>query len=76
MTTKDYQKAFKQLEPKPAKLAKFIKHNTPKKKTTGIGTRKCRSCGRYGAHVRSYGIHLCRQCFREQAKQIGFKQYS
>ena len=76
MTTKDYRKAFKQLEAKPAKLTKFIKHNTPKKRTTGIGQRKCRNCGRYGAHIRSYGIHLCRQCFREQAKSIGFKKFS
>lgn len=75
MTTKDYKKAFKQLEFKPAKLKKFQKHNTPKKRTTGIGLRKCRRCGRYGAHIRSYGIHLCRQCFREQAGSIGFKKF-
>lgn len=75
MTTKDYKKAFKQLEFKPVKLKKFQKHNIPKKRTTGIGLRKCRICGRYGAHIRSYGIHLCRQCFREQAVSIGFKKF-
>lgn len=76
MTTKDYKKAFKQLSAKPSKLKKFIKHNSPKVRTTGIGLRKCNRCGRYGAHVRSYGIHLCRQCFREDAKLIGFKKFS
>jgi len=76
MTTKDYKKAFKQLSAKPVKLKKFLKHNSPKQKTTGIGSRKCRKCGRYGAHIRSYGINLCRQCFREDAKSIGFKKFS
>lgn len=75
MTTKDYTKAFKQLEAKPVKLKKFMKHNTPKKRTTGIGTRKCKMCGRWGAHIRSYGLHLCRQCFRDHAQSIGFKKF-
>ncbi len=76
MTTKDYKKAFKQLDANPVKKQKFIKHNTPKTRKTGIGLRHCRSCGRFGAHIRSYGIHLCRQCFREQAKTLGFKKYN
>ncbi len=75
MTTKDYTKAFRQLEAKLVKKKKFIKHNTPKKRTTGIGTRKCRLCGRWGAHIRSYGLHLCRQCFRDEASSIGFKKF-
>ena len=76
MTTKDFKKTFKQLQAKPAKLKKFLKHNSPKLRTTGIGLRKCKRCGRFGAHIRSYGIHLCRMCFREDAKQIGFKKFS
>lgn len=76
MTTKDFKKAFKQLETKNAKLKKYVKHNSPKSKKFGIGSRKCRRCGRFGAHVRSYGINLCRQCFREDAKQLGFKKFT
>ncbi len=76
MTTKDFKKAFKQLEAKPVKLKKFLKHNSPKVRTTGIGLRKCKRCGRFGAHIRSYGLNLCRMCFREDAKQIGFKKFS
>ncbi len=76
MTTSDYRKAFTQLDAKPAKKKKYIKHNSPKVRKTGIGTRPCGRCGRHGAHVRSYGIHLCRQCFREEAKSIGFKKFS
>lgn len=75
MTTKDFRKVFKQLETKPVKLKKFLKHNAPKKRTTGIGLRRCRRCGRYGAHVGSHGIHLCRQCFREDARALGFKKF-
>ena len=74
MTTKDFKKAFGQLKTKPVNLKKFIKHNTPKG-SGGIGSRKGRMCGRFGAHIRSYGLHLCRQCFRDQAKNIGFKKY-
>lgn len=76
MTTSDYKKAFKQLKNKPAKLAKFKKHNSPKKRTTGDMLRKCRSCGRTGAHISKYGLHLCRQCFRDFALELGFRKYS
>ena len=76
MTTSDYKKAFKQLKVKPVKLQKFIKHNAQKKRTFGVGSRKCRRCGRYGAHIRKYGLHLCRTCFREMAPALGFKKYN
>ncbi len=76
MTTKDYKKVFKQLESKPAKLKKFLKHNTPRQGKFGIGSRKCKRCGKFGAHIRSYGINLCRQCFRKDAKSIGFRKFS
>ena len=38
--------------------------------------RRCKNCGRTGGHISKYGIHLCRQCFREYATEIGFKKYS
>jgi small subunit ribosomal protein S14 len=76
MTTSDYRKVFKQLKAKPFKLKKYMKHNAPKKRSTGIATRKCRRCGRNKAHIDSYGLNLCRQCFREIAPKIGFKKYS
>lgn len=76
MTTSDYRKVFKQLRVKPAKLKKYVKHNAPKNRGIGIAVRKCKRCGRHGAHVGRYGIGLCRQCFRESAVQLGFKKYS
>lgn len=75
MTTRSYRKMFTQLKNKPIKLKKYLKHNAPKKRTTGEILRKCTRCGRTGAHIRKYGINLCRQCFRELAKELGFKKF-
>jgi len=76
MTTSDYTKVFKQLKVKPAKLAKYIKHNAPKKRTSGDILKKCKRCGRTGAHIQRFGLDLCRQCFREIAPKLGFKKYN
>ncbi len=76
MTTSYFKKPMKQLRSKPAKLKKYLKHNSPKEREFGLGSRKCRRCGRYGAHIQKYGLHMCRQCFRDVAKKIGFKKYN
>jgi len=55
---------------------KILKHCKPKERKIGIAVRKCERCGRYGAHISSYGLNLCRHCFREIAVDIGFKKYS
>lgn len=75
MTTSDYKKAFKQLKAKPIKLKKYLKHNSPSERKCGINLKKCKRCGRTRAHISAYGLHLCRQCFREIATKIGFKKY-
>ncbi len=36
----------------------------------------CERCGRKRGIIRRYGMHLCRQCFREVAEEMGFKKYS
>jgi small subunit ribosomal protein S14 len=76
MTASDWRKALKQFKRKPAIKAKYIKHNKPKDRTTGIAKQKCEKCGRFGAHLSQYGLNLCRHCFREIAVDIGFKKYS
>lgn len=76
MTASDWRKITKQLKTKPAKLKRFLKHNKPKERKTGVSTKKCERCGRLGTHVGQYGLHLCRQCFRELAVELGFKKYS
>lgn len=75
MTTSSYTKMFKQLNAKPVRLKKYLKHNAPKERKCGIALRKCIRCGRNRAYIQKYGIHLCRQCFREVATNIGFKKY-
>jgi len=76
MTYSSYKKEFKQLAAKPAIMQKFIKHNAPKKRSCGINNFRCSRCGRTRAHMSSYGLNLCRHCFREVASSIGFKKYS
>ena len=76
MTASDYTKMFKQLNAKPVVKAKYIKHCKPKDRKIGITAKKCERCGRFGAHISSYGLNLCRQCFREVAVEIGFQKYS
>lgn len=76
MTASDWRKSLKQFTRKPAKRAKYIKHNKPEEKSCGIARKKCERCGRFGAHLNSYGLNLCRHCFREIAEDLGFKKYS
>ncbi len=76
MAASNWENAFKQLNTKPAIKAKYIKHCKPKDRKYGITVKKCENCQRFGAHISSYGINLCRHCFREMATSIGFKKYS
>lgn len=36
----------------------------------------CEACGRKRGLVRRYSVNLCRQCFRHNARDLGFKKYS
>ncbi|MEA2053637.1 MAG: 30S ribosomal protein S14 [Candidatus Thermoplasmatota archaeon] len=48
-----------------------------KEKKKDYGRKKgCVRCGRRRGLIRRYGLHLCRQCFRETAEEMGFKKYS
>ncbi|HLD00444.1 MAG TPA: 30S ribosomal protein S14 [Candidatus Nanoarchaeia archaeon] len=76
MTTSDWKKSFVQLDAKPIKKAKFIKFNSPRERSCGIALRKCKNCGRMRGHINKYGLHICRQCFREMAIGLGFKKFS
>ncbi|EZG66660.1 40S ribosomal protein S29 [Gregarina niphandrodes] len=39
------------------------------------GNRRCRRCSNRQAVIRKYDLMLCRQCFRENAKAIGFEKH-
>ena len=38
--------------------------------------RACQRCEREQGLVGKYDIYLCRQCFREISRSMGFKKYS
>lgn len=38
----------------------------------GKGSRQCRVCAHVAGLIRKYDINMCRQCFREYSKDIGF----
>ena len=76
MTTSDWRKMFTQLNTKPIKKAKYIKHNRPKKRSCGKALVKCKVTGRNRGVIRKYGLDICRQSFREMATSLGFKKYN
>lgn len=52
--------------------------STESGETTGTKTAKqesCQRCNRKQGLVGKYNIWLCRQCFREIAREMGFKKY-
>jgi len=38
--------------------------------------RGCRRCGSRRGLISKYGINMCRRCFKDFAKKIGFVKYS
>jgi len=75
MTTKDFKKVLNQLSRKPVKMAKYLKHCSPKERSCGLAKKHCSRCGRVGGHISKYGLNFCRHCFREVAQNIGFKKF-
>ncbi len=70
-----YTKSLKIYTNKPGKLKKVLRHNSRKERTTGYATARCIRCGRMGRGlIRKYGLNICRQCFREVAKEMGWKK--
>lgn len=70
-----YEEILEQIKDKEGKKKAFEKHNTPKERDFGKAKKQCRRCGRTGRGVISkYDLNYCRQCFREIAEELGFKQ--
>eukprot|EP00793_Prasinoderma_coloniale_P001436 PRCOL_00005211-RA len=44
-------------------------------KNYGAKSHRCRVCNNTHGIIRKYGLNICRQCFREYAKDIGFVKY-
>ncbi|WVZ60728.1 hypothetical protein U9M48_010712, partial [Paspalum notatum var. saurae] len=45
-------------------------------KNYGPGSRVCRVCANPHGLIRKYGLMCCRQCFRSNAKDIGFIKWT
>lgn len=75
MTTTHHTKVLKQIGQKPGKYKKYTKNNVPKQRAFGRTTKRCKHCGSLNGHISKYGLNLCRQCFRDNATSLGFKQY-
>lgn len=48
--------------------------NSPR--TYGKGSRQCRVCAHRAGLIRKWGLDMCRQCFREKSKAMGFVKVS
>lgn len=44
------------------------------KRKFGEGARKCIMCGSFDGIIRKYSLMYCRRCFREVARNLGFKK--
>lgn len=76
MTTSNHTKVLQQIGQKKGKFEKYKKHNTPKTRNSGKNAKKCNFCGSTNGVIRKYGMQICRQCFRDNAQELGFKKYS
>lgn len=56
------------------RLARFLRHNLPKKRKFGRCNNKCKRCGGTRRHISKYGLNICGRCFREVAKDLGFRK--
>jgi small subunit ribosomal protein S14 len=52
------------------------KYRTRLERRYGRGEQVCRRCGSRDGVIQKYGLYLCRQCFREVARMLGFRIYS
>ncbi len=57
-------------------MSKSSKDSDKKRKKMGKGSRRCIRCGTHQGIIRSYGLNICRRCFRETAEKLGFRKYS
>ena len=72
MPRADWRIFLKQVGHKPGKLIKVLKHNKPKERKFGYGVSKCRICGRSRGMIRKYKLNICRHCFNDIAKEMGW----
>jgi len=50
------------------------KTESGKNKKADSRTLRCNVCATNRGMIHKYGLHICRRCFREVAKNIGFEK--
>jgi len=62
-------------EVKQKTVKKNQKSRNEKMKKRIIGVRECRICGTRKGMVRKYNLGVCRRCFKDRAKDLGWEKY-
>lgn len=76
MTQSSHEKVLAQIQKKPGKYQKYLKHNTPRQRKFGKSVKKCTLTGATRGVIHKYGLQVCRKSFREIALELGFKKYN
>jgi len=66
--------AIEKIKVGKTKLERFKRHNIPKPRKFGKDCKICMRCGATKRHIDKYGLNICGRCFREVAKELGFKK--
>ena len=68
------KEGIKKIKPGKTKWKRALRHNAPKPRKFGQSLTRCIKCGGRRGHISKYGLNICRRCFREIAKELGFKK--
>lgn len=55
---------------------KIDKHNQKKKKSSKYEKSKCRMCNGQKGMIYKYNLRVCRRCFKDFAREIGFTKFN
>ncbi|MBS3063840.1 MAG: 30S ribosomal protein S14 [DPANN group archaeon] len=66
--------AIEKINVSKTKRARFKRHNIPKPRKYGHGLSICQRCGGTRRMIKKYGLNICGRCFREVAKELGFRK--
>ena len=66
--------AIEKINVSKTKRARFRKHNMPKLRKFGLSLSICQRCGGTRRMIKKYSLNICGRCFREVAKELGFRK--
>lgn len=66
--------AIEKIAVSKTRVARFMRHNIPKPRKSGQRLTICVRCGGTRRHISKYNLNICGRCFRETAKELGFRK--